>query len=214
MKLAVSNRTVTGKKVKALRKEAKIPGIVYGNHLDEAQKITLDKVKFVQAYQKTWSSTAIELTGDVDELVLVQDIQLDPVSDHVMHVDLIAVKRDEKVSADVSVILTWVSQYEKDGLGAVQLLKDSVEVEAFPLDLPHDITIDIAQFTEEGQVLFVRDLDLGDKVTILDDEDLALVNTSAFSEEVEEEETPELEGLEGAEDGEWEEWWEEKPEGE
>ena len=193
MKLAVQKRTVTGKKVKQLRKNAKIPGVVYGHHLDDNALITLDKVQFVKAYNKAGTSTAIELTGDVDELVLIQDIQLDPVSDHVKHVDLIAVKRDEKVSADVTVQLTWVSQYEKDGLWAVQLLKDSVSVEAFPLDLPHDITIDIAQFTEEGQVMFVKDLDLGDKVTILDDLELALVNTSAFSTETEEE-TTELEG--------------------
>jgi large subunit ribosomal protein L25 len=92
--------------------------------------------------------------------VLVQELQLDPVSDHLIHIDLLAVNKDEKVTAEVPVVLTGVSPFEKNGLGRVQLILNNIEVEALPLDLPHNITIDISELTEEGQVIHLSDVDL------------------------------------------------------
>lgn len=168
--------------------------------MKEAVALSIDKVELLRVYAKTGKSTAIEMKGGADELVLFHDIQLNPVSDHVIHVDFIAVKRDVKVTAEVPLILEGVSPFEKDALGRVQVLKDTIEVEALPLDLPHDIKVDISGLTEEGMVIHAGDLQLGDKVTLDIDPDLAIVTTVAFSEEVEEEEEEVLaEGEEGAE---------------
>lgn len=186
MKLAVQNRTLRGKKVRSLRKDWIVPAVVYWKHLDGAMPISVNKIQLVKTYHKTWRSTPVELTWDLDELVLFQDIQLDPVTDHVIHVDFIAVKRDVKVTAEVPVILKWVSPFEKNALWRVQLLKSSVEVEAFPMDLPHDITIDVSWYDHEWQVLFAKDLPLSSKVELMTDPELAILSTVAFIEEVEE----------------------------
>jgi large subunit ribosomal protein L25 len=106
-------------------------------------------------------STPIELVGDeLKQLVLVHEIQTHPVSDQLLHVDFLAVRRDKKVTADVSVVLEGVSLIQKNNIGSIQLIKDTIEVEAFPQDLPHDIKIDISKIEHLHDVIFVKDIDL------------------------------------------------------
>lgn len=121
------------------------------------------------------------------ELALVQDIQLDPVNDYVLHVDFHAVKADEKVTVEVPVILTGLAPIEKLGEGRVQLVKNTIEVEAFPQDLPHDITIDISAIATLNDVIFVSDLSVSNKVQILTDGEQAVVTVVSLTDEVEEE---------------------------
>jgi len=187
MKLTIQRREVTGKKVQALRKENLVPAIIYGKHLDAPIMISCDKNTFIKAYQKGGSSTAMTLTWDsIKELALVQDIQLDPVHDYVLHVDFRAVKADQKVTAEVPVILTGVSPIEKLGEWKVQLVKDTIEVEAFPQDLPHDVTLDISSIETTNDMILVKDVVLGDKVTILSDLEQALVTVVIIEDEPEE----------------------------
>lgn len=205
MQLTVQKRTVTGKKVKALRKSGVVPCIVYGSHLDAPISLSIDKVQLVKTYREAWSSTAIQLHGEwVDELVLIHEIQLDPVSDHLLHVDFLAVRKDVKVTTEVPLVLIWESPFEKSGEWSVQLLRDDVEVEALPMDLPHSIEFDISWIKEDGEVFFVSDLIVWDKVEIITDSEMAIVNSTMFAEEeIEEIEEEVLEGEEwgGEEEG-------------
>lgn len=187
MKLAVSAREVIGKKVKVLKKQGLIPCVVYGKHLMQPLMITVDKIKMVQTYHKAGKNTPIELEGDsIDQLVLIHEIQLNPVTDHLIHVDFLAVNKDEKVHAEVPLVLVGQSLFEKKNLGSIQVLRNSVIVEALPLDLPHDIKIDISALATEGEVIFLRDLTVGSKVKIIDNLDQAVLTTVAFSDEPEE----------------------------
>lgn len=107
MQLAVEQRTPMGKKVKLLRQEQKVPGVVYGKHLDAPLHVALEKLALVKAYNQAGMSTALQLEGDgISELVLIQDMKLDPVTDVVLHVDFLAVQKDKKVTADVPVVLS------------------------------------------------------------------------------------------------------------
>jgi large subunit ribosomal protein L25 len=119
---------------------------------------------------------------------MIYDVQYHPVSDHVIHVDCLAVNKDEKTTAEVPVILVGESPFESNNLGRVQLIRSRLEVEALPLDLPHHIEVDVSNLTEEGQVLHISDIIVSDKVTLVDDPTLTVISTVAFSEEVEEEE--------------------------
>lgn len=104
-----------------------------------------------------------------------------------MHVEFLAVNKDEKVSAEVPLVLVGVSPFEKSGEGRVQLVMQTVQVTALPLDLPHDIQIDISVIEHEGQVLHVSDLKVNDKIHIDEDADApiltALVNEVAKEDE-------------------------------
>lgn len=198
MKLNVQTRQ--GEKAKILRREGNVPCIVYGKHLSAPISVICNKNDFIRKFKQAGYSTALSLEGKgIDELVLVQEIQQDPVSDVVLHIDFLAVKKDEKVTTEVPVVLEGESPVEKLGDGKIQLVKDFVQVEAFPQDLPHDIKIDVSTILTTNDTIFVKDLKLSDKVTIVDDQDQPLITVVTLSEEVEEEETTEETTEEGEE---------------
>lgn len=107
-----------------------------------------------------------------------------------MHVDFLAVKSDEKVTTEVALKLIGESIIEKLGQGKIQLVKDFVEVEAFPQDLPHDFPIDISIIETMNDAIFVKDLKVSDKVKILDDPEQVLVTILTIAEEEVEEVAP------------------------
>lgn len=186
MELAVQARTLTGKKVNTLRRENIIPAIVYGRHMSQPMTIQFDKNAFLKVYRAAGESTVVDLTGANTELVLIHKIATNPVTDMLEHVDFLAVKADEKVQANVSISLEGVSPAEKDGIGRVELVKDHVQVEALPRDLPHDIKLDISGLKTLQDGIFVSDLKLGSKVTVLDDAELPIVAIVALQDEAEE----------------------------
>lgn len=185
MKLNVNIRK--GEDLKQMRKEGNVPAIMYGKHLSGPVSVFCNKNDFIKKFKQAWYSTALTLEGKgIEELVLIQDIQVDPVSDIVLHVDFLAVSKDEKVKTEVPVILVGEAPIEKLGEGKIQLVKDFVEVEAFPQDLPHDIKVDISTIATLNDTIFVKDLKVSEKVRILDDMEQPILTVVTLAEEVEE----------------------------
>ena len=182
MKLSVKKRDIYGKKVKSLRAQWLIPAVIYGKHV-QAESISCVKNDLLKIYRVAWYSTPVELTGDVDHLVLINSLQLDPVSDEIISADFLAVSRTEKVAAKIPVVTFWESQLEKLNEGKIMLIKDEVEVEAFPQDLPSKFEVDISALQTVNDVFFVKDLKVSDKVTILDDPELPILTVSVLEDE-------------------------------
>lgn len=112
MELIVTSRQ--NKTAKDLRKEGLIPGIVYGKHLKEPIMVASKRNDMIKKYKEAGYSTPLTLTGDnLDQLVLIQDIQVDPVTDILLHVDFLAVNKNEKVTTEVPVKMTGESPLEK-----------------------------------------------------------------------------------------------------
>ncbi len=173
-----------GEKNSAIRKEGNIPAVVYGKHMAAPLSIICKKNDFIKKFKEAGYSTPLTLEGDgVDQFVLIHDMQLDPVSDFVLHADFLAVNKDEKVTAEVPVILVGESPLEKLGEGKIQLLKDYIEVEAFPQDLPHDVKIDISVVQKMDDTIFVKDIQVSDKVEILDDMEQPLITVLRLAAE-------------------------------
>ena len=186
MKLSVKKRDVFGKKVKNLRAQGLVPAVIYGKHV-QAESISCVKNDLLKVYRAAWYSTPVELTGDVDQLVLINSLQLDPVSDEIISADFLAVSKTEKVSAKIPVVTFWESQLEKLNEGKIMQIRDEIEVEAFPQDLPSKFEIDISVLQTVNDVFFIKDLKVSDKVTILDDPELPILTVSVLSDEPEEE---------------------------
>ena len=197
MKLSVKKRDVFGKKVKNLRAQGLVPAVIYGKHV-QAESISCVKNDLLKVYRTAWYSTPVELTGDVDQLVLINSLQLDPVSDEIISADFLAVSRTEKVSAKIPVVTFGESQLEKLNEGKIMQIRDEVEVEAFPQDLPSKFEIDISVLQTVNDVFFIKDLEVSDKVTILDDPELPILTVSVLSDESEEEEQGEAATTEAA----------------
>ena len=211
MELNVNTRA--WEKANQLVKQWLIPAVVYGKHLKAPMSVSCIKNDFLKRYKEAGYSTPIILKGkDIDQMALIQDIQVDPVTDNLIHIDFLAVKQDEKVRTEVPIVMIGESSVEKLGEGKIQLIKDFVEVEAFPQDLPHNFTVDISVIKSMNDTIFVKDIKVSDKVTVLDDLEQAVVTVLKLAEE-EIEEVPVAEAV-TAEGAEWAPAWEAGKEGE
>ncbi len=186
MKLSVKKREIHGKKVKNLRAQGLVPAVIYGKHV-KAESISCVKNDLLKVYRTAWYSTPVELTGDVDHLVLINSLQLDPVSDEIISADFLAVSRTEKVAAKIPVVTFWESQLEKLNEGKIMQVRDEIEVEALPQDLPSKFEIDISVLETVNDVFFIKDLKVSDKVTILDDPELPILTVAVIEDESAEE---------------------------
>ncbi len=182
MKLAVKKRDILGKKVKNLRNQGLIPAVIYGKHVN-AESVACVKNDLLKIYRTAGYSTPIELIGDVDQLALINSLQLDPVTDEIIAADFLAVSKTEKVAAKIPVSIYGESQLEKLNEGKIMLVKDEIEVEALPQDLPSKFEIDISVLATVNDVFFVKDLKVSDKVTVLDDPELPILTVSVLEDE-------------------------------
>lgn len=200
MELKVSKRQ--SGKIKKLLLEKKVPAIVYSKHIKEPIIIQFDKNEFLKLYKEAGSSSVITLKWDgIEQIALIHDLQLDPVTDSLIHVDFLAVKKWEKVKAEVPVIVEWEEVLQKAWLKA-NLVANSIELEAIPSKLPHNIKIDISNM-EDGQNIHVEDLNLWNDVEIIKDkEDVILViyNPEVDAAKQEEKDAAKQEEIDSAEE--------------
>lgn len=158
--LKAEERKLTGRKVKRLRKEGLLPANVYGKKV-KSIAITLKESEFLPVYKEAGETGLIELDlGKEKKAVLVANLQHDPVSDRIVHVDLHQVDLKEKVTAEVPVELTGESPAEKQAIGTVVQQIFEIEVEALPTDLPEHFVVDISKLEEVDQAIYVKDLDI------------------------------------------------------
>ena len=188
MKLKVESRNITWKHVNKLRRMGKVPATIYGKHLEKPISITCEKNEFVKLFREAGHSTPVTLEWDgIEEMVLIHDYQLDPVMDTVLHIDFLGIKKWQKVSAEVSIILQWeeLSPIVKLWQWNIQLVKDALMIESLPKDLPKEIVVNVADLEDVNTVIFVKDLDLPEGVVAKEDLELPVVTIMQLQDEAE-----------------------------
>jgi large subunit ribosomal protein L25 len=161
--LKAKSRKEVGRKVKLLRKGGILPANIYGKKI-KSESIQIGVSDFRDVYKKAGETGLIylELEGGKEKKeerpVLVANIQKDPVSDMLLHIDFHQVDLKEKVEAKVPVELVGESPAEKQSIGTVVQYLKEIEVEALPTDLPEKFQIDISALTEVDQMVHVKDL--------------------------------------------------------
>ncbi len=185
-------RTVTGKKVKQLRREGIIPGVLYGQ--EDAVSVQMDRKSLRRALRivGTTQLADLELNGET-HTVLVRDIQQHVTRGDVEHVDFLTVNMKETITSEAALVAVGKSVPETDGIGVVTLALHAVDIECLPGDLISEIEVDMSRIESPDQTLTVGDLDVPKGVTILTDDDTA-VTAFQISREEEEEEDGEIEG--------------------
>lgn len=195
--LKAEKREVSGRKVKKLRKEGLLPAVLYG-HDYESQSIQLRYGEFEKAFRLAGESTLVNLVVDSEvHPVLIHDVARDPVSDQFIHADFYKVRMDEKITTNVKLAFLGKTP-AVDELGGI-LVKNlsELEVEALPGDLPHEIEVDISGLKDFTSQILVRDLNISDKIKILNNlEDVIASIQEPRSEEVEEVAVPSVEEVE------------------
>lgn len=170
--LKVSERTVYGKKVKALRREGIVPIVVYGPGMEPkaVQAPYNDLEKVVQLAGK---HTPIHITlDDKKRIVMVKEIGLDPAKNRINHVALHAVRQNKPIEAEVPIHLVGEGESEAEKAGLIILQNiDSLQVKALPLEMPDALELDIRHLKEAGERVLVRDITLPENVELVDHSD-------------------------------------------
>lgn len=197
--LTAEHREVTGKKVNRLRKDGKLPAVVYGHGVDSTN-VTVDAHEFDLLRKHTGPNTLVDLSvgGAKAQPVLVNQVQIHPVHRRPLHADLFLVRMTEELTVDVPLVAHGVS-YAVDQLGGTVLHPtETVRVRALPDHLPQSIEYSIESLIDFDVALHVRDLEVPSDVTLLTDPDETIAKVQAPRVEVEEEPVV-AEGEEGAE---------------
>ena len=171
--LVAEKRTISGRKVKTLRKQGIIPANVFGKKT-KSFALQVSAKDFEQVFKEAGETGIVELSvknGKTSQYsVLVSNVQKDPVTDNVLHIDFRQVDLKEKIEASVPIEFTGESPAEKTGIGTVVRYVNEVSVEALPADLPEKFEVDSSTLTEVDQAVLVKDLKYDKtKVTIKDD---------------------------------------------
>ena len=207
-KLNIADRTRTRTKgAKTLRREGLIPGILY--YAGETNvNISVDKLVLYHALQSGQHIFEIELEGDT-QFTMIKELQYHPVTDEVLHIDLMRVRRSEKMTIFVPLVLVGEAVGIKEG-GVLSQSMTQIEISCFPTDVPDQIELNIDDL-EMNSSKSVADITLDNEdIEILSAEELNIVSVHPPAAE-EEPEVEELEGEELEEGEEGEEGAEGKP---
>jgi len=177
--IQATKRDVIGKKVGVLRREGKLPGVIYGHKFD-AMPIIMDARTTTKVLNSITSSSIVTLVIDGKEhAALVRERQMDYIRNQFIHVDFQAVSQTEKIRAKVGVVITGTAPAVKDFNGVVVEGLDAIEVEALPKDLPERFVLDISKLAAIGDAIHVKDVEVPANVEIVDDVEAMLVLITA-----------------------------------
>ncbi len=181
--LKASKREVVGKKVGALRRQGKLPAVLYGHGI-ETTPILLDAYEGSQTLSRLTSSSLVTIDLDgTRHLAQVREKQRDYIKNRLVHVDFQIVLLTERMHAKVSIELTGAAPAVKNFNAVIHTGLTGIEVECMPQDLPERIVVDISALAEIGDGVRVRDIVLSDKVKILADLDEVIVIAAAPKKE-------------------------------
>jgi len=197
-KLEIIKREQSGSKAaKALRKDGKIPANFYYTGEDNIN-YTIDKKVFRKVIQSGHHIFEVDI-NDTAQYVMIKEVQYHPVSDEIIHIDLMRVRRDEKMTIFVPIVLEGTAIGVKEG-GVMTQNLSTLEISCLPADVPDHIVVDVSEF-EMNHVMNVSEIDVDEKIEILTAEDMDVLAVIPPKEESLEPEIPTDEELAEAEAG-------------
>lgn len=183
------------------RGQGNIPAILYGRHMEKNIPLSIEVKEFAKLLNKFGRSSILVFKSEDSKLngtsALIKEVQKDPVLDTYLNVDLIEIRKGEKIA--ISVPIEYVGEPEglKQG-GVMDIQRREIKLECLPTDIPDKVTIDISKMNL-NDVLHVSDVKLSESIKILDDKSFALISVRVVKEKVEAPVVAEgAEGVEGA----------------
>jgi large subunit ribosomal protein L25 len=179
MTIAVEQRAKTGTNSnRRLRSSGQIPAVVYGAGKDTVP-IHVDRKRLIELLKQSGGDNAIfllKLGGGGDERhAMIREMQLDPITREILHLDFQHVLMTEKVRVQVAIELSGVAYGVKTDGGVLDFSHREVHVECLPGDIPKHLMLDVNDL-HLGQHLTAGDLELPDGVVLLDEPDRVLVS--------------------------------------
>ena len=183
-KLDIETReSVDKKSTKAIRRDGKIPSTLYFKG-DEPESIAIDKIKLYQALKSDQRVYEVEL-GDKSQYVMVKAVQYHPVTDEIIHLDFMRVRRSEKMTISVPLVLVGKPIGVVEG-GILSQALNQIEISCFPTNVPDQIEVNVDKM-ELNSSISVADVSTDDEeVEILSSSEINVATITAPSAEKEE----------------------------
>ncbi len=187
----VRENTGTGAS-RADRRSGMIPAVLYGEGVEAPLHLIVDKIPLEKllAVHGQGSIVTVKVKDQAEYPAMIKDVQYHPVRGQIIHVDFQGISLTKTMRTVVPIVLEGTPEGIKAG-GVLQHQLRELEVECLPQDLPEHV---LAKISHLGlaETLFVRDLEVPEKVTVLTDEDEVVVTVLAPRAEAEEEEEEEV----------------------
>tara|TARA_B100001996_G_scaffold189203_1_gene144745 strand:+ start:1153 stop:1827 length:675 start_codon:yes stop_codon:yes gene_type:complete len=200
--LKINNRSLTKTRgAKALRREGIVPGVLYFKG-EPTENIEISKIVINKAINSGQRIFEVQLDGE-KQYSMIKEIQFHPVTDEIIHIDLMRVRRSEKITIVIPLILTGESIGVKEG-GVLTQSLNQVEIQCFPTDVPEQIELDISNL-EINNSFSVSDLIApSDEIVITSPSEINIVSIHMPVEEevIEEEDEMALDSDEQSEEAE------------
>jgi len=168
--------------VKRLRKAGRVVGILYGKNTTpvplELPEPPITKLLRDTADEHLLVNLHIEGSDKPTRLALVQDVQHNPITGRVLHVDFHEVAEDEKIRISVHIVTQGIPIGVKNGGGILETVLREVTVECLPKDLPHNIVLDVSSLNI-GQAIHIGDITPPPGVTIVGNPQTVVVTVAA-----------------------------------
>lgn len=159
-KLEVQKRKIFGRKVKKLRTKGILPANIYGKKI-KSTAVQVNLKDFKKTYKEVGETGIVDLKIKGEKKTrpsLIHNLQLHPITDFPLHADFHHISLKEKTTVEVPVELVGEAPAEKERIGILVALLDSLEVEALPTDLPGKLKVDISALKEIGNSVRVSDI--------------------------------------------------------
>jgi large subunit ribosomal protein L25 len=179
--LIVSRRDTTGKQVaKRLRRSGAVPAVLYGGAGPEA--VTVDPravLRILHGRQGSTQLLTLKVEGDSGaRMAIIRDMQFDPVSENLLHVDLQEVRADRRITVRVAVHPIGEAAGVKEQKGILNIVRHELDVSCLPTQIPERIDADVSALMI-GDVLTVGELRVPEGVRIIAEPGQAVVTVAA-----------------------------------
>lgn len=174
----------------ALRASGFTPAVFYGAK-ETSTPITVATKDIEKTWKDAGESTIITLKSDSgDHDALIHDVDQDPLTGKIRHVDFYVIEKGKKVSVHVPVEFEGVAPAVKELGGILVKALHEVEIEAMPKDLPHNLVVDISSISDFDVHVTAGQISLPAGVTLLTDPEEIVAMVSKPKEEKEEDSAP------------------------
>jgi len=181
IELAAGTRDILGKKVRFLRRKGITPVHVFG-HSIESLALQCDTAELKHALTEAGRTKLIGLkTGKAKKPnnVVVREIQKNPLTGELIHVDFYQVKMEEKIRVDLPIVTTGEAPALKLKENILVHALNILRVECLPDDIPSSVEIDITSLTETDDTIRVKDIALSKKIAVLSEPEQVVVKIAA-----------------------------------
>ena len=193
--LRVAKRDILGKKTRFLRRQGITPTHLFGHNLKSlALQCDTAKLQRIITQAGTTRLIALEIDGDKQpRSIFIREIQRDEIKRQLLHVDFYQVRKEEKIKADVPLVLVGEAPAMQIRGRMLTHALTSISVGCLPDKLPPQIEIDLSRLEEVEQAIYVSDIALSPDITLLTDPTQLIVKVSEVVVEKEEEVVAEVE---------------------